>query len=51
MIAAIDMTDDIPGDTSDATLLSDEPTIELVLSARNGNRPRSRHSSSDVCLP
>jgi len=50
MIAAIDMTDDIPGDTSDATLLSDEPTIELVLSARNGNRP-ALEALLERCLP
>ena len=50
MIAAIEMTDANSGDTSDATLLSDEPTIELVLSARNGNR-LALEALLERCLP
>ena len=44
------MMEDDSGDTSDAALLSDEPTIELLLSARNGDR-MALEALLERCLP
>jgi len=52
MIAGVrlHMTDDNSADTSDVALLSDEPTIELVMSARNGDR-MALEALLERCLP
>src|ERR1051325_2478404 len=44
------MTENGPGETSETALLSDEPTIELVLSARNGNRT-ALEALLERCIP
>ena len=44
------MTDDDPQPTAGSALLSDEPTIELVLKARNGDR-RAVEALLQRCLP
>src|ERR1043165_6178359 len=44
------MTENDPGETSETALLSDEPTIELVLSARNGNRT-ALEALLERCIP
>src|SRR5262245_56484372 len=44
------MADDPDSDSAGATLLSDEPTIELVLSARTGNRA-ALEALLERCLP
>lgn len=44
------MTDDPDSESNEATLLSDEPTIELVLSARTGNRA-ALEALLERCLP
>ena len=52
MIADVElpMTENDPGETSETALLSDEPTIELVLSARNGNRT-ALEALLERCIP
>lgn len=44
------MMEDDSADTSDAALLSDEPTIELLLSARSGDR-MALEALLERCLP
>src|ERR1041385_2135882 len=44
------MTENDPGETPETALLSDEPTIELVLSARNGNRT-ALEALLERCIP
>src|ERR1051325_11021331 len=44
------MTENDPRETSKTALLSDEPTIELVLSARNGNRT-ALEALLERCIP
>src|ERR1044072_1213301 len=44
------MTEYDPGEPPETGLLSDEPTIELVLSARNGNRT-ALEALLERCIP